>query len=271
MVLYVDTGKKEPMRFSNGKITVEGSSGITHLGTIDLRNGIDSALKNESEPTRNSAVVSSSVSSQINKDNESVRKQINKEENKLIDKSNSKKLKSGQKLGLNDLISTSKLVIGLKYGFKSSSFDVDTSLFLMDSNGKTFEENFIYYNNLKSNDGSVKLNEDFGKNFTKYYNELISIDLSKVDSNIDKIAITSTIDEEGKNFSMLMDSTIYAIDPSSDKEIVNFNYDENLSNETAIVIIEIYKHNGNWKLQSIGKGFNGGLEALCNNYGVDTK
>ena len=272
MILFVDTGKKEPLRYSNGSVSVSGSNGITHTGIIDLREGIKSAI-NKDDVNKGVSKVIASNNTVIKEESivKNIPKSSKKEENTLIDRSSSSMLKSGQKLSLDSLVKSNKIVISLKYEFKNSGFDVDTSLFLTDANGKTSEENFIYYNNLNSKDGSVKLDNDFGKNFTKYYNNVIAIDLSKVDSRIDKISITSTIDEGNKNFSELVNSKLFIIDVNNNKEAASFNYDENLTTENAIVIIEIYKHNGNWKIQSIGKGFNGGLEALCNNYGVETE
>ena len=39
--------------------------------------------------------------------------------------------------------------------------------------------------------------------------------------------------------------------------------------ETAIVIGELYRHNGEWKFNAVGAGYQGGLEALCRIYGVN--
>jgi len=41
-----------------------------------------------------------------------------------------------------------------------------------------------------------------------------------------------------------------------------------MSVETAIVFGELYKHNNEWKFNPIGSGYKGGLNALCNDYGV---
>ena len=38
---------------------------------------------------------------------------------------------------------------------------------------------------------------------------------------------------------------------------------------TAVVVGELYRHNGDWKFNAIGSGFQGGLYALCQNYGVN--
>jgi len=44
---------------------------------------------------------------------------------------------------------------------------------------------------------------------------------------------------------------------------------EEFSIETAIVVCELYRHGTEWKFSAIGSGFQGGLAALCNNYGLE--
>ena len=32
---------------------------------------------------------------------------------------------------------------------------------------------------------------------------------------------------------------------------------------------EVYRHNGEWKFRAVGQGYSGGLQAMCQQYGVD--
>ena len=52
-------------------------------------------------------------------------------------------------------------------------------------------------------------------------------------------------------------------------EILRFDLGEDFSVETAVIVCELYKHNGEWKFNAVGSGFSGGLAALCRNYGLD--
>ena len=54
-------------------------------------------------------------------------------------------------------------------------------------------------------------------------------------------------------------------------EILRYDLGEDFSIETALVVGEIYRHGGEWKFNAIGSGFNGGLAALCANYGIDAE
>ena len=259
MSLNVQTGKKERINLNVSGIIVDAGSDSMHSGIIDLTSAkvVEKAINEES--ASKAKEVQSSFKQSINNENSN-----NKMSENNIKRDNTIKLKSGQKMNLD--LKSDRLVLGLIYEFKSRKFDVDTSLFLS-SNGKTLEENFIFYNNKVSKDGSINLGSDFSKGFN--YSEVIAVDLSKVDASIDRISITSTI-EDG-SFSELLGSNIYVIDAEIDEELMYFNFDEDLTMQNAIVILEIYRHSGKWKLQAIGKGFNGGLEALCNNYGIETE
>src|SRR3712207_8811970 len=69
-------------------------------------------------------------------------------------------------------------------------------------------------------------------------------------------------------FSSISNGIIRIIDSLGKNQIFSYEFNEGLKLETAVVVAEIYRHNGQWKLNPVGNGFNGGLEALCENYGI---
>ena len=152
-------------------------------------------------------------------------------------------------------------------------FDLDSAAFLLDENGKVnADTDFIFYNNLKHSSGAV---EHLGDNLTGEGNgddEQVKVDLSLVPQNISKIAFTVTIHEaleRRQNFGQVSNSYVRVIDEDTNQELLNYELGEDFSLETAIVVCEIYRHNGEWKFNALGSGFEGGLEALCKNFGVN--
>jgi len=102
--------------------------------------------------------------------------------------------------------------------------------------------------------------------------EQIKIDLSKVPASVEKIDFTVTIydaEERRQNFGQVENAFIRILDESNDAELIRFDLGEDFSVETAVVVGELYRHNGEWKFNAIGSGFQGGLKALCQNYGVN--
>lgn len=103
--------------------------------------------------------------------------------------------------------------------------------------------------------------------------EQILVDLASVPSSVEKIAFTVTIydaEVRNQNFGQVNNAFIRLVDETTDREVVRYDLTEEFSIETAIVVGELYRHNGEWKFNAIGSGFQGGLKALCDHYGIDT-
>ena len=102
--------------------------------------------------------------------------------------------------------------------------------------------------------------------------EEIKIDLAKVPASVAKIAFTVTIDqaqERGQNFGQISNAYIRVVDVATNPELIRYDLGEDYSIETAVVVGELYRHGSDWKFNAIGSGFQGGLAALCRNFGVN--
>ena len=187
-------------------------------------------------------------------------------------------LRKGQKVELTKgNPSLSKILIGLGWDVNKYDggfdFDLDAAAFLLAPNGKVnSDEDFVFYNNLKHKSGAV---EHMGDNLTgegEGDDEEIKIDLSKVPANVEKIDFTVTIydaDERKQTFGQVSNAYIRVVDDATGTELIRYDLGDDFSVETAVVVGEIYRHNGEWKFNAIGSGFSGGLAALGRNYGVN--
>ncbi len=154
-----------------------------------------------------------------------------------------------------------------------SNFDLDAAAFLLNENGKCpTEKEFVFYGNLTHTSDSV---QHMGDNLTgdgEGDDEQIMIDLSKIPANIERIAFTVTIyDAEAKrqNFGQVSNAFIRIVDEANGMELIRYDLGEDFSIETAVVVGELYRHNGEWKFNAVGSGFQGGLAALCGHYGIE--
>lgn len=152
-------------------------------------------------------------------------------------------------------------------------FDLDASAFLLGSNDKvTQDTDFIFYNNPKHSLDAVEYIGDNRTGEGDGDDEEILLNLSLVPENINKIAFTVTIHEameRRQNFGQVSNSYIRVINKDNNEELLKFDLGEDFSIETAVVVAEIYRHNGEWKFNALGSGFEGGLEALCKNFGIN--
>ena len=189
-------------------------------------------------------------------------------------------LQKGQKVSLTKgNPGLTKVVVGLGWDVNSfdtgGDFDLDAAAFLLGESGKvTSSGDFVFYGNLKHSSGAV---EHLGDNLTGEGagdDEQIRIDLTKGPDNIQRIAFTVTIYEaesRRQNFGMVNNAFIRIFDETNGQEMLRYDLGEDFSIETAAVFGEVYKNNGEWKFNAIGSGYQGGLAALCANYGVDVE
>lgn len=154
-----------------------------------------------------------------------------------------------------------------------TAFDLDAEVFLLGENGKvTSDADFIFYSNPTHPSGSVEHTGDNRDGAGEGDDETVRIDLSSVPASITKIVFTVTIYDaavRNQNFGQVQNAFIRIYDPNTSEELLRYDLTEDFSIETALVIGEIYRHNGEWKFNAVGAGYQGGLEALCRSYGVN--
>lgn len=189
-------------------------------------------------------------------------------------------LQKGQKVSLTKgNPGLSKVVVGLGWDINQfdtgGAFDLDTAAFLLTDAGKVSKpEDFVFFGNLSHPSGSV---QHMGDNLTGAGDgddEQIKVNLSMIPENITKIAFTVTIyDAEirHQNFGQVNNAFIRIYNEENGEELLRYDLGEDFSIETAAVFGELYKNNGEWKFNAIGSGYQGGLAALCGNYGVEVE
>lgn len=154
-----------------------------------------------------------------------------------------------------------------------NEFDLDVSVFLTDESGKvTHDTNFIFYNNTQDAAGSVIYSGDNRTGEGEGDDESVQITLSKIPADVAKVSFTVTIHEaeaRGQNFGQVSNSYIRIVDTVKNEELLRYDLGEDYSIETAIVVAELYRHGAEWKFAATGSGFQGGLEALCKNFGLN--
>lgn len=189
-------------------------------------------------------------------------------------------LEKGQKVSLTKgNPGLKKIMVGLGWDTNrydgGYDFDLDAAAFLLGSHGKVLKDaDFVFYGNLVHKSESVI---HMGDNLTgegEGDDEQVFVDLTMVPEEIARIAFTVTIHEaevRRQNFGQVDNAFIRIVNDANEEEIIRFDLGEDFSIETAIVVGELYRNNNEWKFNAIGSGFQGGLYALCKNYGVNVE
>lgn len=189
-------------------------------------------------------------------------------------------LQKGQKVSLTkDNPGLKKVVVGLGWDVNAfdtgGDFDLDAAAFLLNDTGRVgSSSDFVFYGNLSHPSGSVVHQGDNLTGVGDGDDEQIKIDLSKVPDNVTKIAFTVTIyepEQRKQNFGQVNNAFIRIYNEENGEEMLRYDLGEDFSIETAAVFGELYKSGSEWKFNAIGSGFQGGLAALCANFGVDVE
>jgi tellurium resistance protein TerD len=170
-----------------------------------------------------------------------------------------------------------KVIVGVGWDPRPSmvgaAFDLDASAFLLGASGKVrTDSDFVFYNNLRSEDGSVEHSGDNRTGVGEGDDERLTIDLERVPQEVARIVVAVTIHEaeaRRQNFGMVAHGYIRCLNADTEREIARYDLSEDCSTETAMIFGELYRSGSEWKFRAVGQGYKGGLAPLARSFGVD--
>ncbi len=186
-------------------------------------------------------------------------------------------LTKGQRVSLEKVApGLTEIFIGLGWDIKATDtgydFDLDSSVFLLNSNEKLISDNhFVFYNNLTSPDIDKSV-QHMGDNLTgvgEGDDEVIKVNLKKVPNEVQKIVVAVTIHEaqqRSQNFGQIRNAFVRVVNAQTKLEVIRYDLVEDYSVETALIMAELYRKDGEWRLNAVGAGYQGGLQAILNRY-----
>ena len=170
----------------------------------------------------------------------------------------------------------SAVTVALGWQVRSSTgsdYDLDASALALGENHKIRSDaHFVFFNNLRSPDGSI---EHLGDNLVGGAggdDEQINVDLLAVPPDIGSIVFAVSIyDAElrRQSFGQVRNAFIRVVDRVTSSELTRFDLTEEASNETAMVFGELYRYSGEWKFRAIGQGYASGLRGIATDFGVN--
>ncbi|MFS0701938.1 TerD family protein [Cellulomonas sp. 179-A 4D5 NHS] len=168
------------------------------------------------------------------------------------------------------------VVVGLGWDVRTTTgtdFDLDASAILVDANGKVVSDgHFVFFNNLKSPEGSV---EHLGDNLTGEGDgddEQLKVQLSTVPAEVDKIVFPVSIYDgagRGQSFGQVRNAFIRIVNQADNNELARYDLTEDASTETAMVFGELYRNGAEWKFRAVGQGYASGLSGIAKDFGVN--
>jgi tellurium resistance protein TerD len=165
--------------------------------------------------------------------------------------------------------------IGLGWRARSTTgadFDLDASALLCGNGRVLGDEYFVFYNNLKSPEGSVEHTGDDLVGGSGGDDETILVDLALVPAQVDKIIFPVSIyeaDARVQAFGQVSDAYIRVLNQSDGAELARYDLTEDASTETAMIFGELYRYGGEWKFRAVGQGYASGLRGIALDFGVN--
>ncbi|WP_208853536.1 TerD family protein [Streptomyces bacillaris] len=140
---------------------------------------------------------------------------------------------------------------------------LDVSGLLLTADGKVrSDDDFIFYNQpsgpgvtYRGGGGSAP--------------DAIVVDTAAVPPGIEKIVVTASPDAAGQTFQGI-EPTATVRNADDGTPLATFTPPQ-LSDETALVVIEIYLRNGAWKARAVGQGYANGLAGIATDFGVSVE
>ncbi|MFC8918604.1 TerD family protein [Streptomyces sp. NPDC047821] len=168
------------------------------------------------------------------------------------------------------------VTVGLGWDVRTTTgtdFDLDASAILVNEEGKVRnDQDFVFFNNLKSADGSV---EHTGDNLTgegEGDDEQVKVDLANVPADVAKIVFPVSIydaETRQQSFGQVRNAFIRVVNQAGGTEIARYDLSEDASTETAMVFGELYRHGTEWKFRAVGQGYASGLRGIAQDFGVN--
>ncbi|WP_167760393.1 TerD family protein [Blastococcus sp. CT_GayMR16] len=163
------------------------------------------------------------------------------------------RLSKGQNTGLTALGLAFRLVTSPRGG-------VDTSALVLGTSGKTrSDSDFVFYNQPQHPSGSVRLVPDGGGA------DAVELTFAGLDAGVEKVLVAASVDSGSirryDQFSLVI-RDLATGDDAYEIDVVGEG------NETAIVLAEVYRRNGGWKLRAVSQGYDSGLSGLATDYGI---
>lgn len=159
--------------------------------------------------------------------------------------------------GANAAVPAGPLSLSLHYT-PVPGVDLDVSAFLLHANGRVSgDADMCFYGQTNVSGGAVQLAvAESGR-------AVFSLALDRLDSSVEKVAITATLHENRARF-----AEVQALRFTLTGGIESRIFTDGMQ-ETALIVAEFYKRNGIWKVRCVAQGFAGGLEPLARHFGVD--
>lgn len=165
--------------------------------------------------------------------------------------------------------------VQLEWEASDAEHDLDLSAFMLNSDDKVPDNSyFVFYKNTTGPNECVIHSGD-KRDDSNNIGEIVTVDLDKVDSNINKIVFTVTIDgtnEDNLGLGIVKGAHLKVVNKADGSVISTFDITSycKQSKSTSLFAGEIINNDGSWKFNSDYREDSINLADICHMYGIET-
>jgi tellurite resistance protein TerA len=159
--------------------------------------------------------------------------------------------------GGNAPVATGQLRVDINYS-PIPGAEIDVSAFVLGAAGKVRGDgDMCFYGQTSVLGGAVQMTESSSGR------AVFTLDLSRLEAAVEKVALTATIYENKASFDRVSQLSV-AVSGGIEAQLPTSGMQE-----TALILGEFYRRQGEWKFRCVAQGFAGGLEPLAKHFGVE--
>jgi len=159
-------------------------------------------------------------------------------------------LVSGQNTALTGLQYVFDLTVG-----NPGTATLDASAILVDASGKARgDADFVFYNQPNHPTGAIR--QVSGSRF--------DVDLAKLPAHVEKVVFVFTVEQ---GLSVLPQGYGFSLEGAGQQ--VTFHGQSGNRPEKSLMLMELYRRNGAWKVKAVDQGFAGGMGRLAEHFGIE--
>lgn len=159
----------------------------------------------------------------------------------------------GEKRAVSDLTTCRRIDITVRH----APDDIDIVAFGLNAERKIADDRYtILFSNERSPEGAIAYRRSSGAT-------VITVDLERVPASVDRISLVASHDTMA-----LKHARALSVDFAG---VVTVEPLAALGDEKAVMLLDLYRHNGAWRLGVVVQGFSGGLADLIRHLGGDVE
>lgn len=146
--------------------------------------------------------------------------------------------------------------------------EIETSIFFLDAADQAVGPHQVIHSQADKHEGApVEIVSSGIQRHPTKFESMIHFHLSDIDSSVTTLSVAATVipRPNASDLSAIEGMTVTLV---THNEVVEFPIETERLTERSLILMNIYRRGGNWKVRAVGQGFAAGITPLARSYGI---